>query len=494
MRQAYLITILFILQTSVAFTEQPSKIDSLESVLEKIQADTSKIKAHIKLFLAYEFTDTSIAKSHLGSVRVLALKQQHKKWIATYYYYMGWFYDDMGKYPLALRYNQLALLIRESLNDKVGLTKTYSNIGLVYRKQGNYPMALKYQLMGLKIEEELGNKRGIAHSLNSIGLVYWNLENYSHALEYYKKSLKIAVELGVKESVAYALNNIGLINEHQNNYEEAMKNYLLSAEICEKIGKNRLLAIALNNIGNIHHKERKYKLALQYYKSSLSIHKKVGNKIGVAGSLINIGNALLDIGESSAEEILSISEESYTMSKELGTWSYINESAQLLSKVYGLQRDFNLSVKYFAEALSAKDSLFNEGKNREIGRLEANYEFEKAEVERNKLEEEHRVALVKVQQRRDNLQYSAILIIIIILFTGMFLIARLNIPIKLAEGIVFFSFLLFFEFTLVLLDPYIEVYSSGAPAIKLAFNAVLAALIFPMHSFFEKKLKHQITN
>jgi len=50
----------------------------------------------------------------------------------------------------------------------------------------------------------------------------------------------------------------------------------------------------------------------------------------------------------------------------------------------------------------------------------------------------------------------------------------------------------FARYNLVLLDPYIEQYSSGAPAIKLGFNAVLAALIFPLHSFFENKLKNRI--
>jgi len=51
---------------------------------------------------------------------------------------------------------------------------------------------------------------------------------------------------------------------------------------------------------------------------------------------------------------------------------------------------------------------------------------------------------------------------------------------------------LFFEFTLVLLDPYIETYSSGEPAWKLLFNAVLAAMIFPLHSFFEATIKRRL--
>jgi len=52
--------------------------------------------------------------------------------------------------------------------------------------------------------------------------------------------------------------------------------------------------------------------------------------------------------------------------------------------------------------------------------------------------------------------------------------------------------LLFFEFTLVMLDPYIEQYSSDAPAIKLGFNAILAGLIFPLHALFENKMKKRI--
>ena len=96
------------------------------------------------------------------------------------------------------------------------------------------------------------------------------------------------------------------------------------------------------------------------------------------------------------------------------------------------------------------------------------------------------------QSRRDNLQYSGILIFLVLVFASVFALGRISIPIKLAEGLIFFSFLLFFEFTLVLLDPYIETYSSGAPAIKLGFNALLAALIFPLHALFEKKLKGRL--
>jgi len=68
----------------------------------------------------------------------------------------------------------------------------------------------------------------------------------------------------------------------------------------------------------------------------------------------------------------------------------------------------------------------------------------------------------------------------------------LNIPVRLAEGGVFFTFLLVFEFLLVLTDPYIEQYTGGEPAYKLMVNAGLAGLIFPLHSFAETQVKRRL--
>jgi hypothetical protein len=46
------------------------------------------------------------------------------------------------------------------------------------------------------------------------------------------------------------------------------------------------------------------------------------------------------------------------------------------------------------------------------------------------------------------------------------------------------------------MDPYIDNWTGGAPAYKLIINASLAALIFPLHNFFEgrmsKKKKRKI--
>ena len=71
-------------------------------------------------------------------------------------------------------------------------------------------------------------------------------------------------------------------------------------------------------------------------------------------------------------------------------------------------------------------------------------------------------------------------------------LGKLALPPRMAEGIIFFAFLILFEFLLVLADPHIDRWSGGAPGIKLLFNAGIAALIFPAHAFFESKMKGRL--
>jgi len=72
------------------------------------------------------------------------------------------------------------------------------------------------------------------------------------------------------------------------------------------------------------------------------------------------------------------------------------------------------------------------------------------------------------------------------------MLGNLSLPIIVDEGLIFFSFLILFEFILVLGDPYVDTWTGGAPGLKLLINASVAAFIFPLHTFFEATLKGRL--
>jgi len=180
------------------------------------------------------------------------------------------------------------------------------------------------------------------------------------------------------------------------------------------------------------------------------------------------------------------------LSIEIGGLLHQEYIYETLSELYTETRQYKKANQHLLKYIVVKDSLFSEEKSRAIGKTEAKYEFKTTERER-KIKEEKQARLLKAQKfRRANLQYSGILIFFIFLVIAISFSGRLAIPVKFAQGLIFFTFLLFFEFCLVFLDPYIDQWTGGEPAYKLLINGSLAAIIIPLHQISAVKLKRMI--
>ena len=90
------------------------------------------------------------------------------------------------------------------------------------------------------------------------------------------------------------------------------------------------------------------------------------------------------------------------------------------------------------------------------------------------------------------MQYSLIFLGILVLFGIVLSLGFIKVSPNIAEGLIFFAFLILFEFVLVFTEPYLENYTNGEPMYNLLANSVLAILIFPVHAILEKLLKKRI--
>ncbi len=381
------------------------------------------------------------------------------------------------------------------------LADALNNIGYIYNNQGDIPKGLEYYHKSLKIREETGDKKGIANSLNNIGFIYKNQGDIPKGLEYYHKSLKIREEIGDKKGIATSLNNIGVIYNSQGDIPNALEYYHKSLIIREEIGNKQGIATSLNNIGSIYSEQRDIPKALEYYHRSLKLGEQIGDKSEIAYTLNSIGGIELDQGHLTSA--LNYGMRGLEIAREIGSPHLISANSGLLSKVAkkqgNLTTDPVLRQARFEEALEMyelhiqmRDSIKNEETQKATIRQQTKYEFEKAQLVKEQKEKEKARLEAEVTSRRDNLQYSVILIALLVLFGGVLSIGFVKISPRMAEGIIFFSFLILFEFLLVLADPYIDRWSGGAPGVKLLFNAGIAALIFPAHAFFESKMKGRL--
>ena len=508
-------------ETAKGVEQARAKADSLLNLIQAAKQDTVRVKYLNKLAweLKYINPDTALyyarqalslsEKPILKEPRLRGSKAEGAGWekgIVNSHHTLAWILFLKGNYPLALDHNNKVLKIKTDEGDIKGIARTLGSIGNIYYEQGDYPKTLEYYFKAMKMDEELENNDGISRHLANIGSVYISQNDYPKALEYYVQALKINNKLlehathsgNADEVVSFYTNvasnliSIGNIyrDREQSDYAKSLEYFLKALKIGERLADKFKIALALGNIGDIYEKQDNHVEALKYLFKANNIFEEIGFRRYTAIALGKIGSLYIKQKKyMKAEDFLVKAQE---VSSEIKALSLIKSHHEKLSTIYELTGRYKNAYWHYQAYSSAKDSLFNEDKSKEIGKLEAKYEFEKAEEERKRLDEDRRAASATAERRRNNLQYSGILIFIVLLFAGVFALGKFSIPVRLAEGMIFFSFLLFFEFTLVMLDPYIEKYSAGAPAIKLAFNAVLAGLIFPMHSFFESKLKSRI--
>ena len=475
----------FALVSSVVSGQSP--LDSIQQVINSSEDDTNKVK--LLNHSSYKYGDDYpvVALKYAERAVKLAEELDFKRGLATAFANVGILSYNRGLFDEAMEYYNVALKIRLEINHRLGIAYSYTTIGNVYLDRGDYSLALEYHIKVLQIHEslELRDKMNVAYT--NIGAIYYYQGDYARSIEYFYLSLEIEKESGDSSGMADSYNNIASLYYEEGDFKKASENFEKAIEIRESLKQRSALVSSYLNLGALHQEMEKYELSLTYYRLSLELAEEFEDVRSISMAYHNIGE--LHQIRDELQEAKVFFKKSLNISLSARTKYDIQNSAKALSLICAEMKNYKDAHEYHHLFTLIKDSLFNEDKSKEIGRLEANYELGK------QIEEERRVAekLAKEEAdkkaRRDNLQYSGILIFIVGLGALLLTIGKLPIPIRLAEGLIFFTFLLFFEFTLVLLDPYIEQYSSGAPAIKLAFNALLAALIFPLHSYFENTIK-----
>ncbi len=503
-RRVLILPLFLISGTIFSQGQSVSPIDSIKTLLKTDQDDTLKLDHLYDLGweVLYQNPDSSklIANEalELGNRIVSGLLTQKdpvimkaaKKGIANAYNLLGVYYSVKGDYSNSLLSHLKALEIREGLKDQLKIASSLNNLGAVFMQQGDYAKSLEYFLKALKIQLETGNKWGMASNLGNIGLVYLNQKDYPKALGYLFKALKLNEQLENKQGIAINQSNIANVYQYQGDYVRALEYYLKALKLNEELENNEGIAINLNNVGGVYDRQADFLRALYYYFKALEYNEKLSNQSGIALDLGNIGRIYFRQKKyADAEQYLL---KALNNSVESGMLELVKSHNEELSKLYAETNRFELAYKHHVQFTIAKDSLFNDEKSKEIGRLETRHEIEIEEMERERIKNEEQKTKNQNRQRKHLLQYSGIVVLLLIIAMLITLLGFVKVGPPVARAVTFFSFLLFFEFLLVWLDPYIDRFSGGEPAYKLALNAAVAVLIFPLHGFFEKLIRKRL--
>ncbi|OFY67308.1 MAG: hypothetical protein A3H98_02310 [Bacteroidetes bacterium RIFCSPLOWO2_02_FULL_36_8] len=437
----------FVFFLSAFVSSWQNKTDSLKMELQKNLADTTRIKTLNNLSWEESSNDPSQAIKYAKKALVLAIKIKNDKQIANSFHHIAWDVYIQGNFLQSLNYNFKALKIRKKIDDKIGISSSLGNIGLVYYYSGDNPNALKHYMEALEIDKASENKNGMARHISNIGNVYLVQGNFTHALKNYFVALEIEKELGNKDHIAIITGNIGNVYVKMGDFPKALRHYFEALEIAKAFNNKNHISYWFGSIGSLYGDMSRYKEAEAYLDSALQFGK-------IAGDLFRVMEVY-------------------------NNFSYLYENTAR----------YELALYHYKKYDATKDSLFNEEKSKEIGKLETRHLMDLEEFERKKKSEQETAAALIVKAREDKIGYTLVLMGFIVVLIISMLLSRLALPSAVIQIATTVPFLLLFEAVIVFTDPFLEQFAANAPAWKLTGNFMLGLLLFPLHEKAEELLK-----
>lgn len=366
------------------------------------------------------------------------------------------FYNIKKVYEANLKYDQLLGLYQKAIdfyeiNGSNGqLGNIYRDLGILYLDQKLFDEALSYNKKSIAIYLTVKDYFNIGTPLFNIGEMYLRFGKTDSALIYFKKVLEYDLQNQSMWGLGYSYGAIGEIYLLKNDFDEAQKNFEKSLDCRIKKGLENEIAKTELLLSKLNFKKNNLALAEKFAKKAYETHLKE--------------NDFLEI----------------------------QNSASVLKNIYKKKNEGIKALEMYEMEIKMRDSLKNEDFLKAATKEKSRLEFEKQQLLAQYQEKEAaRIEAEKIEQR-NTLQYSGIGVGVFLLFGLVFFLGRIQLPKWAIELSVFLPFLIFFEFLLVITDSKVDAWSGGEPAVKLLLNVVMAAAIFPLHSFFERFLKQRL--
>lgn len=174
-------------------------------------------------------------------------------------------YRYFGFYDLALKYMSITEEFDKMSCNEPGLAQTYNNISQIYSSMKNKPLARKYNQLSLDLREKR-SRHNIEENYLSLCNDYIQQEDYKNAKIYLNKLLELEVEVDIR-SLIPIYNTAILYYTYTHNLNKALEYVQKALEHINsgKVDKKHLyIAYTYGNIGEVYILKENFPLAIEY--------------------------------------------------------------------------------------------------------------------------------------------------------------------------------------------------------------------------------------
>jgi tetratricopeptide (TPR) repeat protein len=309
----------------------------------------------------------------------------------------------------------------------IALAMLKDEIGFYHSNIGNVTKALDYYIVSLWIYERLAYLKGIANQLNNIGYIFQNyLSDFKRAKQHYERAFYISMMEDEYTQAANALHNLGSILVMTGANDSAKMAFKKSIFLRNKVGEKEKNAVSFNYLASI---ESNSSLSKSHLYSSIEISKQNDQSQFLSNAYTLLGQ--IHFRDNNLDSALHYGILAMELAKAKNFPFFIRNAANLLSRLYEKQLDWQMAYRYRELAMIIQDSIEGESTKGQLLKQQILYEFEKDRIQDSIQREAQRLEkelMIKVQEgkisRNTRLRNSAFALILLSAFAGAVFINR----------------------------------------------------------------------
>lgn len=388
---------------------------------------------------------------------------------------------------LALRSLLSGVSMADDLKSPILRRLGYERLSRFYTGIEDYPKAIDYQVKAMELIPQLKTAQAPylkVQDLNRTGDLYGAKEDFKMATFYYEKALALADSLHYEPIKAMSYRSI--VNSYLNadQPQKALDYFNAHPQLKDFLKRVNFSHFVDLSYGFIYTKLGKYDSAKYYYGQVGDFFEKdvnLGNKYSYYYQL-----GMLYQKTRETDRSLNYYLKAKELADQIGNFEMMSEIVTQLETAYQQKGDYKQAMSYAGLNARYKDSLDKLGKENDF--------LKAVEEDLTKREIKLRQERAEAKRRKNNIQYVAITIGIVVLFISLVVLGMFKVSAGLIKAISFFVFLMLFEFIFLVFKKTIYSYTNGEPLKDLLFMIALAALLVPLHHWLEHKVLHYLTS
>ncbi|MGZ4042351.1 MAG: tetratricopeptide repeat-containing sensor histidine kinase [Bacteroidia bacterium] len=401
------------------------QVDSLEQLLKKNIADTTRLKVLDDLSWNYAALNIEKSEEYAKQLLQLAQKTNNQKYIAVGYNNLGIVQIKRSDYKGGLEYQKKALEIRLKLKNEMDIASSYSKIAYCLTSLSDYVGAYEAALKCLAIYERLNNKVYIAFTLNTICNACYNLKYYDRLMEYSTRGYKLAMESGNKEAEGGALNYIASAYLGGKKYAEAANFFKQCYQSFESIADSNQMASALNNIGYSYMGLKKPKEALDYYLRALKIVENIGDLNSQATYEHNIAYLYYYFNE--YQKAIQYNKKAEQLAMQQSMPDILLQVYKTYGQLYAGEGNSDKATEYFNRYELLHDSIYSQELTKQFSEMQVKYETEKKETQNKLLKNENDLKTAQLSRSKIlQIFLGSVILMVIVVAYLLFVRAKLK--------------------------------------------------------------------